>query len=221
MICLPDFNGLHFFDKDFHASSWTKVINDFMFYRLPDYFKRNDSYKDSQQRGILERYMYIFGTEVDQDIIPYIECIQHTMNPESTDEKFLPVIAESLGAPVNLFINNDQYRNLLKFMIRYYNLKGTTPYIKRYFDILGFDITVDIQEIDITAYYYDTELIYDDGDIYDSLICPICFNYEAELTVNDNYIGDLPLTSEQGETLEKILTLQQPINSNLTQFNII
>ena len=45
----------------------------FMFGRLPHYFKENDSYKDVNNEGLLERYLEIFCAEIDTEVSPYID----------------------------------------------------------------------------------------------------------------------------------------------------
>jgi len=220
MSCLPDFNGLDFNDTDFNTSVWAKRVNDFLFYITPDYFKINDSYKDKDQRGIFERYQYVFGEEMDYNVVPYIDCLLDIANAKETNENMLNHIADSLGSPTDIFIDNDQYRTILSIMVSLYNVKGTLKYIETYFYILGFDITIIKGTIDVSSYIYDNGGIYDNNNTYDSKICPICFPYSANISTNINYTGG-GVTAEDLIQLEKILVEQQPLNSNLTAFNLI
>jgi len=48
------------------------LFRDFFFSLLPSYFKDNDNYKDLNNEGLLERYLRIYGMEIDENIYPFI-----------------------------------------------------------------------------------------------------------------------------------------------------
>lgn len=47
-------------------------FRDYLFSLLPSYFKDNDSYVDPKGEGLLERYLRLFGDEIDEGIYPFI-----------------------------------------------------------------------------------------------------------------------------------------------------
>lgn len=206
MTCFADFDGDDFEDVDFKTSSWTTNINDFLFKLLPDYFKQNDSYKDKYNKGILERYMNLFGDELDMYVVPYIECVTEINNPKIAEEKFLDHIADSWGSPSDLFLSTDRYRNLLKTILSVYKSKGTTNHVKNIFNLFGYDLVITKLPVNRDYYYYDSDNLYDSGGTYDELECLPCWRYSA--TIEENDIHDtLSPDATDPETLEKLKSI--------------
>lgn len=216
MICYGDFNSDDFNDDDFRTTSWAKRINDFLFYIFPDYFKQNDSYKDNNNRGLLERFISLFGDEIDEHVVPYIECIMDSMDSSTSNPKFYPHIADSFGMDTTLFLSNDIYKNVLSTCLSFYKKKSTLEYITRYFYILGYDITITKEPISTEHFYWDLS-VSDNSGRWDELQCPICFKYSAA-------IYKLPsggsITVDEENKLKDILISQAPINSSLTNFTV-
>lgn len=219
MICFPDFDSDDFNDFDYRTSVWGKRLNDFLFYLFPDYFKQNDSYKDSNGRGILERYMYIMGEELDNNLVPYIECQLDTMYAGTTEDKFIDHIADSFKVSRDLFKSNEQYKNLLSTIISLRAKRNTQQYIEMYFYILGYDITITKIPIDTSFYSWDSGASMDDEGNWDDYSCLPCFEYSADLTPNANHGGETIDVNEENK-LKGLLESQAPINSKLNNFNI-
>lgn len=223
MICLPDFDGDDFEDLDFSTSSWLKNINDYLFKLLPDYFKQNDSYKNNFNKGILERYMDIFGNELDAWVVPYIECVMDINNPQVAQEKFLDHISDSWGSPSDLFLSTDRYRNQLKTILSLHKSKGTLGQVTNMFYLFGYDLVIERIPTDSTYYYYDTEANYDEGGVYDTFGCLPCWRYTATIEQNSNHDASSPDATDNTifEKLKSLLTEEQPINAELVSFTLI
>ena len=222
MICLPDFKGDDFKDEDFKNSSWVNNINDFLFKLLPYYFKNNDTYKDQFGRGFLEKYMDLFGDELDMNVIPYVECIMNINDPNITQEKFIDTISESLGSPQRVYLNEIKFRNLLKYIIPMYKIKGKLAYLENLFYLIGLEIVITKIPQDGTFNYYDLDNSkYDSGGRYDLLRCLPCFYYDAEINPNSNGVLIDIGNAEVLEKLRAIIEYNHPINSKLINLNVL
>jgi hypothetical protein len=187
----------------------------FLFDKLPAYFRRNDSNKDLQGQGTLERYMGILGSELDEEIIPLIENYLDIVDAQITPERFLVPLSDSLGNPPDISQNLDEYRNILSYIVTYYKIKGTEAAYQLFFSLLGFNVTItEIEPIDIL---YDINLLYDEDDIllYDSQ-CPTCSCYLIEFSnVADSNNNINPITPETIALLHEAIEFNEPINACL------
>jgi len=152
------------------------TFRDWFFNKLPAYFKQEDSYKDANGEGLLERYLRIYGLEIDEEIIPQIENYLDIIDPLICDEKFLNLIAYQLGNPPDFFGNTSLYRKFLSIIIQIYKIKGTRKSYIQLFALLGY--TVDLIMFYPTDSVYDNEEIYDDEPLvlYDD-VCGTCVPY--------------------------------------------
>ena len=44
------------------------LFKTYLFDKLPGFFKREDTFKDGNDEGLLERYLKIFGEELDENV---------------------------------------------------------------------------------------------------------------------------------------------------------
>lgn len=219
MICVPDFHSSDFHPKDFQTTTIDFIFSLFTADRLPDYFRRNDSYQNSEGEGLLIRYLTIFGNEIDQEIIPTIECYLNIIDAQECDAKFLTHISDVLGNPPDIFGEDDKYRNLLSYICSVYKIKGTKPAYELFFSILGFDI--DLVEIEpkriITNYdangLYDSGLTYDQGDG-----CVPCSEYDITFYPKD--IDNFELNPEMVAKLKAAIKFNEPINAKLRNLTL-
>jgi len=61
-------------------------IRKFMFRLLPSYFKANDTYKDADGRGLLERYLDTLGDELQEETIKKMENLIRYLDPSRDPE---------------------------------------------------------------------------------------------------------------------------------------
>lgn len=155
--------------KSFMGYFWNK---------LPRYFDDNDTYPDSEGRGLLQRYLSIFSGELDDGTVPLIDGIKYLMEPRNI--RFLPIedytlmytpLGSTLGDPPNIFLDarytHWSYGHLLNAIHRIYQTKGSVVSFQYYFAILGFRCII-TESIGVIEDKYDNGLKYDDGLKYDN-----------------------------------------------------
>lgn len=181
------------------------TFRNYLFSLLPDYFKEQDSYKDDNNEGLLERYLRIFGEEIDDEIYPFIETLLDviyggksltdnilirgddiltygpeilTYGPPKTirDDRFLKYIAFMLGNPIDINGMADTYRKIINYAVAIYKIKGTNRSYELLFNLLG--LKVIIRESIVTeANRYDNDLQYDQQDLVFDKTCELCSTY--------------------------------------------
>lgn len=171
-------------------------FNNWFWDKLSDYFKENDNNQDLSGKGLYERYLSIFGEDLDEYIIPllsdHVEIVDPIdsqdlygqINPDVTpdNDKFLNHIAYTLGNPLDL-TSDEHYRRVLSYVISLYKIKGTIPSYKYWANILLIDI--DIIEIPDLEVRYDSGFTYDSEvatelatrDVIYDTVCPTCSDY--------------------------------------------
>ena len=214
-ICNPDFNSSDFNSSDFQTTSTTGFsFQSFIQDRLPDYFRRNDTYDDKDGHGLLLRYLSIFGDELDQEVIPTIECYLNIIDAQYCDAKYLTHISDVLGNPPDIFGDDDMYRNLLSYICSVYKIKGTKKAYELFFSLLGFNI--DLYEVPLNdkVTNYDSEGEYDDIElIYDQNKCTPCSYYD--ITFYPKNPNNYTFTADLINKLRAVIKFNEPINAKL------
>jgi phage tail-like protein len=222
---LADFLIADFADLDFNVVNTSEPFivqfKTFIFERLPYYFKSEDTYKDINNEGLLERYLSIFGSHLDEDLIPDITCYLNILDASICEEKFLTHISDSLGNPPDVFQTEAEYRNLLLYIVSMYKIKGTRDSYELFFSILGFDVLItEIAPIitDGITSRYDSDTItrYDSGstlDTYDLGECEPCSGYDVELTPKQG--SNITLDQSMINKINEVIKFNEPINAKL------
>lgn len=191
------------------------TFQDFFFKQLPLMFKRDDSYKDINGDGLLERYLRVFGLEIDNEVIPYAEEYMEIMDVMTTDEKFLPLISYGLGNPPNLLYDPALYRKLLRYILAYYKIKGIKESYELFFALLGYTVTVvEYPEQDVR---FDSGYLMDDGNLMDEH-CVTCSDYELFLMLTGAHCDPtavILLDEALLALIELIISFTEPINAVL------
>lgn len=185
----------------------TATKPNFLFGKLPHYFKENDSYKDGNGEGLLERYLEIFCTEIDNKVSPYIDELLDITDAEALSgltrenpTELLTHISELFGNPPDIGIGTaysggeSEYIVLIRHIIHILQTKGTKKSIDYYLAIYGYKVTSLTESISTINTYdvvpaageYDDAGVYDEGFIFYSGF--------------DLVITDLPGTSTKNPT---------------------
>lgn len=183
--------------------------------QLPNYFDKNDTYKDQNGKGLLQRYLGIFGLELDNNTVAKLENFINERNPLTVDTTLLSTLAYELGSPVDLLDDEDVYRQYLTQLVSIYQVKGTTKSFKLLFALMGFAVT--ITELVPPDGHYDTGGIYDDEvelPLYDNS-CPSCSQYNLDFQTSPGL--DTQLTDGLIDRILQGISFIQPINVNLYQ----
>lgn len=194
------------------------IFKTFLFGKLSHYFKREDTFKDGNDQGLLERYLQVFGDELDENISGDIDDYLDIIHPLLADEKFLNLIAYNVGNPPDIFNDVDQYRIILSNILSVYKVKGTIQSYQVWFSMLGFDLVV------ITE-FPQLNVIYDDGNLYDNddpatdddetwkydSYCGPCSEYSISFGTSNND----PIDQTTLDILHKAIPFVEPINAKL------
>lgn len=219
--CNADFHGEDFHEEDFLTDVPAYNFRNRLFEKLPTYFKVNDNYKDAEGKGLLERYLYTFGSELDYEVIPKIECYLGIIDAQETPEKFINHLSDSLGNPPDVFNNLEIYRNLLTYIVTFYKIKGTKESYVLLFSILGFDIILDELPNVTNENYYDNQGRYDEGtqlSIYDNNRCNSCSFYDLTLIPKDS--NNVIIDDDFIDRIKKAIEFIEPINAKLRNLSI-
>ena len=208
------------------------MIKDSIFSTLPYYFRKNDSYKNQNGEGLLQRFLGVIGEYFDY-LFSLAQSVMGAgsdtglINPVTTEEQYLEYIAEYVGNPPILYKDEEgmlMYRHMLKYIVTLYHWKGTEKFYKALFGFygLGVEIEEEIPDHNTSVNRYDygeggSVLNYDYEDLrYDEyepcLPCSVANVYIIGLDIR----GDLD-NEELIMRIVKILDLYRPIN---TIFNV-
>lgn len=208
-----DFNPQDFDHLDFSVGSATNYFYQFFKEILPPYYRKNDTFIDAEGDGLLVRYLTIFGDEIDQNIIPQLECYLNIIDAQLSGEEYLIHLSDVLGNPPDIFGNEEMYRNLLSYITSVYKIKGTKKAYELFFSLLGFSI--DLIEIppNDEQNIYDTEQQYDTGKFYDQYRCEPCSYYDIIFYPYDEQL--MSITPDIVNRLRDAIAFNEPINAKL------
>lgn len=183
------------------------------------YFHEEDSYKDINGEGLLERFVKVFGLEIDTLTIPSITGLGDLYNSLVIGDNLLAHLSKMMGSLPITFGYDTYYRRLVKYTIDINKLKGTVAGYQLLFSMLG--VSCSINQIEPVKRYYDTGILYDTGYQYDTN-CDVCSDYEITLLDPDDNcpeIGQSVLNQEYYQILMKLIQYNEPINARLVSLS--
>lgn len=220
--CSPDFHSWDFDLRDFHTiGGFPLSFKDYLYELFTRYFIEHDTYKDNEDRGLLERYMSIFGYELDFEVVDKIECYLKIIDAQVCEEKYLVHISDELGNPPDIFRDAQIYRNLLSYVVSIYKIKGTLGAYQLFFSILGYGVNITELPLISREHLYDNKGEYDTGQdlaLYDQNRCNTCSEYEIEFYP----LGGMAIL--EPDILEKlwaVVYFNEPINAKLKSFTSV
>ena len=155
--------------------SFLHTFKNWFFEQLPPYFKVSDSYKDGDGKGLLERYLTLFGDELDSEVVNKVNTFTDILDCKTTPVELLHHLAFLVGSPPRM-VDDADYRNLICHIVSIYKIKGTKCSFEVLFNLNGLNIK--INEIPPPPpVKYDVGLTYDTGLTYDRL-CLQCSEFE-------------------------------------------
>ena len=172
----------------------------FLFGKLPHYFKENDSYKDVNGEGFLERYMEIFCAEVDNQITPYIDDLPLITNAEElpnltspNGEDLIIHLSSLFGNPPDVGNSNIYaggpnselvYYKLIRYIKHILQTKGTIKSLELYLALYGYELS-NITEASPIVTKYDNTPTPDDYDDFKKYDFGFVFFSEYDLVITD------------------------------------
>lgn len=199
------------------------ILEKFLFEKLPLFFKTFDSNKDSNDEGTLERYLSIFGKELDDEAIPLIDNFLNEVDSTTAQSKFLNYISYTLGTPPDILKSEPIYRRILTFIVSVYKIKGTKKAYELFFKILGFNAQI-IEHPLPPIYLYDNQHAMDDIARFDFGACITCSDYSIILeNVNGNCL--IPTSYNISPTtllqIKQSIAFNEPVNAKLRSVTVI
>lgn len=217
-----DFEGIDFNWNDFLTGRPSILFQGFLFSRFPDYFKANDSYKNKEDEGLLERFMNILGEELDERVYPLIYNYLDIIDAQKANSKYLNHISDTLGNPPDIFGSEKAYRNMLSYIVSIYKIKGTKKAYELFFSILGFNVQITEILPETTNASYDAGGEYDNSNVfenstvlYDDTSCPSCTYYDIALFPRDGVIIDIKYDNDFYKRILEAIKFNEPINSKV------
>lgn len=199
----------------------TIFFKDWLFGKLPQYFKDNDTYVDLNGEGLLERYLRNYGDELDENIMPFINDFLDLFDAAKCQATLLPHLSFLLGIPITIDDTEATYRKVLKYAIQLYKVKGTEPSYQMLFNFIGLDISV-IEDTPQTPVTYDADPMY----IYDEptgvrqydTSCASCSGYTIAYNANLDPLNPNSVSPALLTIAQKIICYLQPINATFKGF---
>lgn len=193
-------------------------LNRYLFGSLPDYFKLADTYKNSQGKGLLERFLVAIETE-GEEYLASIDALPTLIEPENIPAQFLQELSSLFGKPPTLQDSAQEYRTLLSCIVFINRLRGTMKGIISFFNLFGIEVSINVVQHTQIYYDYSDKIEYDGKEVYYDSDCNFCVDY---------YVSCIIPTSLSALTLEyltprinKFLDYLMPINATLIRLEII
>ena len=191
------------------------TFKNWIFTLFPRFFLENDTYV-VEGKGLFQRYLSVFGDEIDREMIPKLEGLPNLNTVLTTDAKYLAYLAWMCGNPPDLFYNATWYRKFIKYFTDIIKKKGTVEGYNLLFGLMGCSVT--ITEVTLDIHNYDAASAhYDNGLKYDSE-CPSCSQYDLDITDpsgNLGFITGLGVNASAYSLLMAIIKFLEPINAKL------
>lgn len=194
-------------------------FKNYFFGLLPVDFLLRDTYKEldptpeiinntTRNRGLLERYLELFGEDIDESLIPMIEQIIDIIDPLTYRNGSNPELLRLLNANYGMTpdVGNQRHQSdLLQAIMGILSMRGTFLGLKRFFRVLGFYVNYSplpgggVYRYDMGATEEDPPIEYDSGAFYD-----VISKEDQELTITiwrlkeefDIYNQPIPLPAD-------------------------
>lgn len=188
-------------------------LSNFFFNSLPHYFHENDSYKDENGKGLLERYMEVTEEEAET-VYQEIKDLPKAYQAKNVKESHLYLLGSVFGNPPTLFLNKANYRKLIEYLPNLLKRKGTLQALVDIFKIMS--VEAEVEDVTPPKPFYDLGLEHDNGHKYDEG-CSDCFFFKVHLTDPLNNIPNTggELSQETVTELTHIIYYVTPINGFL------
>lgn len=206
---------------------------EFVFDKLFGYkFHQEDTYKDAEGKGILQRFLEVGSEYLDEHISPDIDNILDILDIDKTPEKYIGILWEyfgyipyaygllTVGTPYN---KSDlatwttsrypvaDYRNLLKYAISLYKIRCTEDF----YTILGrfYNLSIRLTEdptvvLEDPTKYDQSDILYNNTADYDQdADCLQCIKMIAYVTVPPEVFDYLNANHQMVSATEAILAL--------------
>ena len=171
----------------------------------------NDSNKDSNGKGINQRYHEMFADDIDDNMIPkIIDLLNNVVLPSYCDEDYLKLIENSDGHELFMANSTSIRRNVARQIMRYYEIKGSIRAYKIMLSLIGFNVAI---TEDFGSSGFDSTVTFDDPNRRFDSGCAGCGMYNLVLTRISG--GTEDISSEELAAIESIILFNEPVNAKL------
>lgn len=210
------------------------------------FYHDNDTYKDAEGKGILERFLLVCSEYFDESITPEIEHLIDVIDVDKTSGHNINLLWEYFGfIPYAYGILNQgqpytkdnldnwlnrqfpiaDYRSILKFAISLYKIRCT----KDFYTILGkfYNIRIELIEPSNLPFdgdykrYDEPDIKYDNNEEYDQTLgCLECIEIKANIYIPKGvylYLTENNQLSSAKDAIQLLLNKYLPIN--VKEFN--
>lgn len=175
---------------------------------FPSYDKMVDVNKDGNGKGTFERYNEIIGSDIDDELEPYIaNLVQNNLEPELCILKFIPFLEQRCGYFISLLDDETLRRKVLGIVHRLFDIRGTKLCYEVMLNLIGLSVTITEHA---TGYSFDSPVTLDDANRRFDQFCPSCSEYTLELD------GSFPsLDGDMVSAIQNIIIFNEPINADI------
>jgi len=191
------------------------TFKDWIYTIFPRFFRENDT-DLVNGKGLFERYVSVFGDELDQEMISSIQDLGDLNIVLTTDAKYLAYLAWMCGNPPDLFYNTTWYRKFIKYFTDIVKKKGTEEGYNLLFGLVGCSVT--ITEVSLAIHNYDVANAHHDSGLKYDMECPSCSQYDLEIHDPDgnlDFITTSGINTSAYLLLMAIIRFLEPINAKL------
>ena len=171
-----------------------------------------DTYKDAQNKGVLERFNESVGEDYDENqLVLILSLFDKTRDPLLCDLRYIQLLEDTNGIGQIAGQTETERRRVLRFYRSVVAKKGTRAAYDLLFYYLGFTVVSLVE--DFTGQTFYSPLTVDEGNTFDSGNCGCTF-YDIELTTA------YPINVDLEAFVRKIITFLEPVTVELRDLTI-
>jgi hypothetical protein len=196
----------------------TDRLRKYFFGSLPGYYKENDTYKNEEGKGLLERFLGIFQTQAEQ-YLTEVDVMKTFVNAREAPYKFLPYIGSLYGKPPIPTEDDTIFSNILESIQFLNTYKGTLSSLESYFGVLGVGATINL--VPRPIYNHDESREHDDYVVIHDSNTILCVKYTVNVEDPSESLVDIfkePFTDNNKLAIQSIFRYFLPINMVMTDF---
>lgn len=177
----------------------------FQFFGVAD--KLNDPNKNAQNKGTQERTMETVAKFIDTDVTPLIDSLADNMlDPKLMLSQYINYAEYDKGVGLSFYNTDDWRRRVVRYIHRWYEIKGTKKCYNLMFAMLGISCV-------LTELFWvsglDSPITFDDTDRVFDLKCATCSRYTLTLT------GGASLTPALEAAINEVIKFNKPLGAVL------
>lgn len=192
-------------------------IRKHLFESLPAYFHFQDSNKDGDGKGLVQRLFEIFEMELGYSY-SMTSGLTSLQDPKDCPEDLLPFLGAQYSLPPTIFGDTTLYRKLLEGFPSLMQYKGTHQGLTMMFNLFG--ATLEIVDVTPELSFYDSALDHDVETVLHDYNVKHFFFIEVSISDPESYFGNFPGNPEKIQELYNLLYFMLPINVFIKKITI-